>query len=134
MGMSLIEALVTITIVGVLSAIAIPIYGGVREKAVGQVGVENLDWLNQAVMHHNNLVGIVSDSAVADSASDEQGVVDLLTEVRPPDPLVPGGYPFLRPTPTLLESDNESVPRYSWDGSYFVMIPAGEEGTGVVIR
>ena len=132
--MSLVEALITITIVGVLTAVAIPFYGGIREKAVSQVGVENLDWLNQAVMHHNNMVGIVSNSAEDGSGTDEQGVIDLLTEERPPDPLIPGGYPFLRPTPTLLESDDEAVPRFSWDGAFFVVIPAGEAGTGVIIR
>ena len=81
---SLVEALVAIGNRGVPRGYAIPIYSGVREQAVVQVGVENTDWLNQAIMHHRNLVGLIDITDGPDDASgaDEQGVIDLLVEVK----------------------------------------------------
>lgn len=122
-GLSLVEALMTIAVIGIFTGIAIPIYGKNRERAESFAARTELEWMNEALALYRQTVAIPSNPADNGSASHAQAVIDLLTTDIPLTGVETVGFPFLKPTPTLQSvSGSDMGYRYQWDGVGFVLV------------
>ena len=129
----MVELMVSIATLGILSAIAIPIYSGTHTNATTQATTTTLDWLNDAVVLHNLTSGLVlANAADGTSGGDEAGVISELIKEKPAGSAAVVGYPFLRPTPVVVETDDINLARYNWDGEFFTVLRPGTSGTGII--
>jgi prepilin-type N-terminal cleavage/methylation domain-containing protein len=130
-GFSLVEILVTIALIAILTAIAIPVITRVPEASRQEVAENMVARINAVVtIHRQTNVDFVCDANNSDT-SDEAAVMNLLMtrdEAVPGSPLLSGGN-----WPSVGTSDN-TYPRMRWNGRFFELIPVGADGNGLRMR
>ncbi|MGI8602841.1 MAG: type II secretion system protein [Verrucomicrobiales bacterium] len=130
-GFSLVEALVAVAILGIMGAIAIPVFGRIAEVSRQEVADNVATRINGVLITHR----LTSTDPVL--AANHSGTADetaMMTHLRTRDDAVPGS-PLLSGTgwPSVPSSDNK-VPRLRWNGRFFEAIPEGTDGVGLKIR
>ena len=127
-GLSLVEMIVALAILGILTGVAIPIYGNTRSSALAHAAITELEWLNEALVLYRLTVGIPTNPADDGSIINAQSVINLLIAETPPSGLKVVGFPFLKPTPVLkFVSSSDLGYRYRWNGVGFVLLEVREE-------
>ncbi len=127
---TLVELIVTIGVIGVLSAIAIPIYSGVRYASEEAVATDHVEALNHAVAKYSQECWKMPTLADASATTDEYAVLRSLQYRFPSANLKPGS-PFFNPTYDPRTSSNASELRIRWNGKSFELLKHGQSGTGL---
>lgn len=119
---SLAEILVTIAVLAIIAAVAVPMVGGTLASSKAGVAQRNLNVLNGAVVHYNQSV-----QELTNSSGDHSGVIALL---RTRDTSVPGS-PFVPDNWTVNVVSATNSFRGSWNGRAFAFLVPGVAGSGV---
>jgi prepilin-type N-terminal cleavage/methylation domain-containing protein len=127
---TLAELIVTIGIIGLLSAIAIPIYQNVRYASEEAVATDLVESLNHAVTKYSQECWKIPTLADASATTDEYAVLRSLQYRFPSASLKPGS-PFFNPTYDPKTSSNTSELRIRWNGKSFELLKHGQSGTGL---
>ncbi|MFN0128795.1 MAG: prepilin-type N-terminal cleavage/methylation domain-containing protein [Verrucomicrobiales bacterium] len=130
-GLSFTELLVTIAIIAILSAIAVPMISRTDTVAKGEVSNQLVTTINRAVTSYRQCGSEITLNANASSGADETSVMALLTTA---DSGVVGS-PYLKGTkwPSVVTDDVQTY-RVTWNGRFFVVLPRGTNGTGLKIN
>lgn len=123
----------TVAVIGILAAIAVPMISGLVPSANDQTARRNLNLLNGAVVAFNQSNHELVLTAAGD-ASDELAVIRSLQYTPPPgaEGLTSSpGAPYFNPMARVETSSSEETFRAAWNGRMFEMKSAGATGTGV---
>lgn len=125
------EVIVSIAIIGILTAIAIPVMSNIRRNSQAEVAGNIAARINGALSVHTQTGVPFVVNANNSSTADEATVMSMLTtrdEAIPGSPLLQGaGWPS-------TASSNSSTFRLRWDGRFFQVVPAGQAGLGLLIK
>jgi len=130
--MSLVEILVSISIIAILSMIAIPTYMSYFTSSKDTLASSLLETLNTAVHRFNEGNYELNVAAGTDSsASVELSIVRTLQYRNPLNPKV--GSPYVHPRWNPVASSNSSDHRIKWKGTLFVLLTPGTAGSGLKV-
>ncbi len=125
---SLPELLVTLAVIGVLAAIAIPHFGNILPSTRSGVGTDGMALLNRAVLHYDQTASSISVAAAAGS-TDEEAVLTLLKD---PSSGLPGA-PYIPAEFAADFSSDTDLVRLQWTGKFFKLLSVGDSGAGIVV-
>ncbi len=127
--MSLVELVVTIALLGILTAIAIQQFGGVIDASRRTLTSDAMTLLNHGVLQYNQTNERIA-TAAASGTADELEVRNLLTTR---DVSIPGS-PYVPAEFSDDVSSDTGDYRLKWTGSFFTIIPPGTSGDGIVVE
>ncbi|MAS93028.1 MAG: hypothetical protein CMO55_07500 [Verrucomicrobiales bacterium] len=131
---SLVEMLVTIAVIGILAAIAVPTIGNVVEGSRRGVAENLVQTLNKATREFSHSQWDLRTNPVPSSGGDEMLVLRTL-QWRDPDTsgeLNPKG-PFMKNDWNPTTSSSNEDYRAEWTGSVWKLLEPGTEGAGLKI-
>lgn len=126
-ALSLPEIVITIAIIGLLAAIAIPLMGRVVAGSERTVATRNLDLINGAVLAFNQSNWELVLTAAADT-TDELAIYNSLRYRDPSNPSP--GSPYLPENTVFVASSSADTYRARWNGRVFELLPPGTAGSG----
>lgn len=129
-AMTLVELLVTITILAVLTAIAMPIYSNIHKASERALANDHIEALNRGVNSYSQNCWKFPTAPDASSSADELAVVRSLQFQFPASMLKPGS-PYFDPRYDPPASADETHVRIQWNGKSFELIETGTSGTGL---
>ncbi len=132
-GFSLPEVVVTITLIGILAAIVIPIYSDVRETSQKRVVEDHVEAMNRAVADFSHACWKLPTAADNATTADEFVVLRSLQWKFPASSLKLGS-PYFDPKYDPASSSDSDTYRIRWNGRTFEVIARGEAGTGLRYR
>ncbi|MEM6916861.1 MAG: prepilin-type N-terminal cleavage/methylation domain-containing protein [Verrucomicrobiota bacterium] len=133
-GFSLVELVITIAVIGILSAIAIPSIGNVVEGSRRGVAENVVQTLNKATREFSHSQYDLRTTPVAASGGDEMLILRTL-QWRDPDTsgeLNPKG-PFMKTDWNPTTSTDSSHYRAEWTGSTWRLLEPDTTGAGLRI-
>ena len=130
-GFSLLEGVATIAILGIITGIAIKVYGGVLGKSEERVALTHVERLNQGLSDYEQLNWRIKRDPIDDSIVDETEVLESLQYRSAANPAP--GSPYIRPDWHPVESADTTTYRIEWKGRHFSLLEPGEAGTGFLI-
>jgi prepilin-type N-terminal cleavage/methylation domain-containing protein len=128
---TLVELLVTVSVIGVLVGISIPIYSGVRGASERAVATDHVESLNHAVVKYSQECWKMPTAAAPDVTDDEYAVLRSLQYRFPATSLKPGS-PFFNPNYDPRTSSSLEAIRIRWNGKSFELLERGEPGKGLM--
>jgi len=133
-ALSLVEVMVTIAVIGIVAAIAIPSIGNVSEKSRLGVATNIVETLNKASRQFGHSQWDLRTTPDAATGADE---LLLLRTLQWRDPgttgeLNPSG-PFMKPDWNPSTSTDSTTYRAEWTGSFWRLLEPGENGAGLRI-
>lgn len=131
---SLVEVLVTIAVIGIISAIAVPTIGRVIEGSKRGVAENVIAGLNKATREFGHSQWDLVTIPAPDSGVDEMAILRTL-QWRDPDTsgeLNPKG-PFMRTDWNPLTSTSDEDYRAEWTGSVWRLLEPDTAGSGILI-
>ena len=128
-GFSIVELLVTLAIIGLLAAIAIPVYGGFLVSSEAGIARNLVETLNGAVHKFNECNYELNLTAVPGDTSDEMAIVRTLQYRSPTSPGV--GSPYLKNNWNPVASSSSKDYRIQWTGTLFTLLSPPQSGTGL---
>lgn len=127
---SLVELVVTIAILGVLAAVALPIYSNVRRASESAIARDHVEALNRALTTFSQNCWKIPTVPDNGSTTDEFLVLRSLQYRFPSNDLKPGS-PFFDPTYDPPPTSNSAFLRIRWNGKSFELIELDVSGTGM---
>ncbi len=131
---SLVEVLITIAVIGILSAIAVPSIGNVIEGSRRGVAENVISTLNKATREFGHSQWTISTTPNSSSGADEIYILRTL-QWRDPDTsgeLNPKG-PFMRSDWNPVSSTSDKDYRAEWTGSSWRLLEPDTTGSGIMI-
>jgi prepilin-type N-terminal cleavage/methylation domain-containing protein len=134
---SLVEMVVTVAVIGIVAAIAIPIYSNVTERSQIAVVEDHVELLNRSLGNFSQSCWKIPTAANNSDTADEFLVLRSLQYTFPQsasDPIGKPGSPYFSPNydPSASSSTNEH--RIRWNGRSFEVLPRGQAGSGILFR
>ncbi|MEE2809018.1 MAG: type II secretion system protein [Verrucomicrobiota bacterium] len=129
---SIVELMIVVTMLGIITSIAIPQLGGVLSNSKEVLVKDFAETLNKAVKKHSQLnydIKIGSDDSLA---AEEISIIRTLQWRGHVDPAP--GSPFLRQDWHPVVSSSVSDFRLQWSGTEFDVIWPGKAGVGVWVK
>lgn len=130
-GFSMMEALVSVGMIGLVSAIAIPVISRTDKVARDEAANQVVTGINRAVSAYRQCGSEITINANGSSGADEASVMALLTTA---DAGVIGSPFLVGPAWPGLESNDPQTYRVQWNGRFFVVVPPGSNGTGLHVN
>lgn len=127
-GLSLIEVLISITIIGVISSIAVINYGDLFSRSERVISQDFVEQINNALKEFEQTAWQLSITADDNGVDDENQILTLL---QTKDVTV-FGSPHLRGDWSSTESTDEATYRIRWNGVTFELIEPGTAGSGLL--
>ena len=106
-GFTLMELMIVVVILGILAAVAVPVYNGVQDRAKYAVGEANATMLNRAIRQLEAL-------GYYDEATGETQKIEGKYSAENHEPLLLAFLGFERPDEG---DDSNPIPYVKWDGS-----------------
>jgi len=134
-GISLVEMMITIAVIGIISAIAIPTVGDVLGKSKDVVADNVVQALNKATREFSHSQWDLKLTAIPDNGADELALLRTLQWREPThagSELNPKG-PFMRIDWNPSLSTTASDYRIEWTGSAWKLLPPGTAGGGLKV-
>ena len=131
-GLSLVEIMVVIGVMGVMATVGVSAFQNIQEKSKEQIARSVVEKLNKAVHDYNHAYKPIDSPLVLNSAGDAKLVLMSLQYRERDNPAV--GEPFMRPDwkPTLTSDTTEY--RYIWRGRNWDLLKPGETGAGLKVQ
>lgn len=135
-GFSLVEVIVTIGVLGVLAAIAIPVLSGVFDRSEEAVAGDHVESLNRAVTNYSHNCWKIPTAADNSSTADELTVLRSIQWTFPAADVsgIKLGSPYFDPRYDPAPSSSSSDIRIRWNGKSFELLKRGTTGTGLSYR
>jgi prepilin-type N-terminal cleavage/methylation domain-containing protein len=127
---TLAEILVTVAIIGLISAVAIPIYSNIQKGSEESVAADHVEALNRAVASFTQACWKLPTAPDPSSTADEFAVVRSLQYKFPANSRKPGS-PFFDQRYNPATSSSSGELRIRWNGRTFELLKAGTSGTGL---
>ena len=127
---TLVELVATVAVIGVLTAMAIPIYSNVRSSSDQAVANDHVEALNRAVTNFSQTCWKLPTAADPSSTDDEYAVLRSIQYTFPAVEMKLGS-PFFSPDYDPPVSSNSGHLRIRWNGRSFELLKFGESGTGL---
>ena len=130
-GVSLTELLVVVTVLAIITAIAVPTFSNVHSNSKNVVAGEVMETLNMGLKKHaqvNYEFSLAADNAATD---DEFAILRSLQWRDPLDPAT--GAPFVRPNWNPSASTEAKDYRLRWKGRTFDVLQPGDAGSGIKV-
>lgn len=133
-GISLMEMLTVVAVIGILSAVSIPVFERFYETSQRTIAENVLEVLNDGVNSYLQMEGtnIQNVPASSESYDEELDVLRALQWVDESEPFA--GGPYVRADYDPAGSNSADDYRAIWNGSYFELAEPGTEGAGIKIR
>lgn len=136
-GLSLVEVIVTIAVLGILASIAYSGLGNIGDRSRDSIATNLVETLNKATRNFSYAQWEMSYPANAGSTADEQAVLRSLQWKEPAG----GAYekelshkgPFMRPDWNPASSSQEDDWRIQWTGSSWRLLSRGDQGSGLLV-
>lgn len=128
-GVSLVEVVIVIAVLGVLAALVLPELGDLLGYTQDRTAKNHLARLNNAVTSYSQSV-VEIDTAANGGTSDEMTVIALL---KARDESVPG-TPFLPNEWTATATSEDTEFRAQWNGYAFQLLYPGTSGSGLLLK
>ncbi|MFT4549509.1 MAG: hypothetical protein ACI9UA_000581 [Pseudoalteromonas tetraodonis] len=125
----MVELLMTVAIIGIISAIMLPQFTKVKKGSSKIIANEMVEVVNLGLKKFNQIAYKVTIAKDNDAATDEAAILVLL-QTR--DVTIPGS-PFVRPDWQPTASDSTEDYRIHWAGRTFTLLKPGIEGHGLKI-
>lgn len=130
-GFSLTEVIVSIAVIALLAAVAIPNFFGALSGSRKGVAVNLQESLNTALAHFSQANYEIVVTAVAGSTAEEMSVIRTL---QYQDPVYPSpGSPYLRQDWNPVATTNTTEFRLVWAGRLFRLLEPGTPGLGLKV-
>lgn len=130
-GFSLPEILTVVAIIGVLSAMAIPVYNGITRRVEDAEAADFVESLNRAVLRFGQSNWDLPVAANHSATTDEFTVLRSLQYKWPASSLKPGS-PYFTPKYNPVASSSSSTHRIRWNGRTFEVLKPGTAGSGLL--
>ncbi len=128
---TLAEILVTVAIIGVITAAALPVFGNMEQSAKIAQSTDHMESLNRAVKSYSQNCSAMSVPANNGATTDEFLVLRSL-QFKWPSSYLKIGSPFFINTYDPVASSNATTYRMRWNGSSFELLQPGTVGTGIL--
>jgi prepilin-type N-terminal cleavage/methylation domain-containing protein len=129
-ALSLVEMLITISIMGVLAGVSIPIYSSLTSGSRQAAATDLVETLNRAVTKYSQNCWKIPTAADAAATTDEFLVLRSLQYTFPSSQMKVGSpYYDARYNPSA-SSDTKEL-RIRWNGATFELLKPGTAGTGL---
>jgi len=133
-GVSLMEMLVVVAVMGILSAVAIPYFDRVYENSRRTVAENTVQTLNDGVKKYIQIqgTGILDVPASGESYAEE---LDIILALQWDDPNEPAnGAPYVQADYGPSGSSSTEDYRAVWNGAFFELVEPGTAGAGLKIN
>ena len=127
-GLSLIELLISITIIGIIAGVAVVNYGDTYERSVRVISAEFVEQLNGALNEFEQVAWQLDIAANNDAITEEQ---QILSYLQTKDVTVFGSPHFRADWSAVASSDNSKY-RIRWNGATFELMEPGTDGNGML--
>ena len=127
-GVSLVEMLTTVGVIGVLTAIGLVVYKETWDDSKVVIAEENAERLNSAVWKYNQIRSLISIAGDNSASSDEAEVLAL---VQTRDAIKMPGSPYLSTNVSVAASSDDDDFRLLWNGRAFQLAEPGTAGAGI---
>ncbi len=129
-GFSFVELIITLAIMGLLAAVAIPVYSNVTKSSGETIATDHVESLNRAVAKFSQNCWRLPSPA-DNSVTTDEFVVLRSIQYRFPISNPKVGSPYFDPryNPTASSSTNDL--RIRWNGTGFELLKTGTAGSGL---
>src|SRR5690606_10109008 len=117
---SLTEMILSIAMIGILSAVAIVSFGNLKSRSEASIGETLLEQLNDAVKEYEQTAWAPDLAADDASGADDLAVLRALQWRSPTSPSWGSPY-FMSEWSPAVSNDDETY-RFRWTGTYFVLL------------
>ncbi|NNE94200.1 MAG: type II secretion system protein [Verrucomicrobiales bacterium] len=132
-GMSLSELMITISILGILAAVAVNAYGDIFGKSKDTISQNVVATLNKATREFSYSQWDLEYTATPTSAKDEMYVLRTLQWKDPDNSELNPKGPFMRQDWNPTTSSDTKDHRIEWTGSAWKLTKPGTAGTGLKV-
>jgi prepilin-type N-terminal cleavage/methylation domain-containing protein len=131
-GMSLIEIMVTVGILGVLASVGSVAFENIHEKSKEAIARSIVEKLNKATHDYNHAYKPLDTPFLESSGGDEKAILMTLQYREPVNPGV--GEPYMRPDWKPVRTSDTDEYRYVWRGRNWDLLLPGESGAGLKVQ
>lgn len=132
-GFSMSEIIVTISILGILAAVAVLNLGSNYASIQRTLAAEKMEMLNRGLNDRAASIKEYTESAASGATWDENLLLLTLQYRNPDDDAADTNSPYIDPRYRPKTSSSPSTYRLQWNGRRFELLSPGTEGSGLLV-